>query len=199
MATFKHTGGVSHFRDKLIGGMVERGYGQEFAETTFSQLEGFGSYGFPESHAASFALIAYASSWLKCHHPDVFCTALLNAQPMGFYAPAQIVRDAQAHGVEVRPVCVNASRWDCTLEPTPHPDRFAMRLGLRQVRGLSNLDAAAIVLARGDRAFRVRRRHLAPRRRAGRQPGQDRRGGRVSPIDGTGAARGAVGHQGATR
>ena len=87
--------------------MVERHYTREFAEQTVSQIEGFGSYGFPESHAASFALIAYASSWMKCHHPDVFCCALLNAQPMGFYAPAQIVRDAQAHGVEVRPVCVN--------------------------------------------------------------------------------------------
>jgi error-prone DNA polymerase len=153
MATFKHTGGVSGFKDKLVGGMVERGYDLEFAERTFSQLEGFGSYGFPESHAASFALIAYASSWLKCHHPDVFCAALLNAQPMGFYAPAQIVRDAQEHGVEIRPVCINASRWDCTLEPTDHPERFAMRIGLRQVRGLSNVDAAAIVLARGERAF----------------------------------------------
>ena len=153
MATFKHTGGVSHFKDKLIGGMVERGYDQEFAERTFSQLEGFGSYGFPESHAASFALIAYASSWLKCHHPDVFCAALLNAQPMGFYAPAQIVRDARDHGVEVRPVCVNASRWDCTLEGVEDADKFAVRLGLRQVRGLSNTDAAAIVLARADRPF----------------------------------------------
>ena len=153
MATFKHTGGVSHFRDKLIGGMVARGYDQEFAEKTFSQLEGFGSYGFPESHAASFALIAYASSWLKCHHPDVFCAALLNAQPMGFYAPAQIVRDAQAHGVEVRPVCVNASRWDCTLEESAATDAFAVRLGLRQVKGLSNVDAAAILAARADRLF----------------------------------------------
>jgi len=153
MATFKFTGGVSHFKDKLVGGMVARGYDLEFAEKTFSQLEGFGSYGFPESHAASFALIAYASSWLKCHHPDVFCTALLNAQPMGFYAPAQIVRDAREHGVDVRPVCANASRWDCTLEPTENPGRFAVRLGLRQVRGLSNLDAATIVLARADRPF----------------------------------------------
>ena len=117
MATFKFTGGVSHFRDKLVAGMVARGYEQAFAERTFSQLEGFGSYGFPESHAASFALIAYASSWLKCHYPDMFCCALLNSQPMGFYAPAQVVRDAQEHGVEVRPVCVNGSRWDCTLEP----------------------------------------------------------------------------------
>ena len=116
MATFKHTGGVSAYREKLICGMIARGYDPEFAERTFRQLEGFGSYGFPESHAASFAKIAYASCWMKCHHPDVFCAALLNAQPMGFYAPAQIVRDAREHGVEVRAVCVNASRWDCTLE-----------------------------------------------------------------------------------
>ena len=153
MATFKFSGGVSHFKDKLVGGMVERGYTAEFAEKTFSQLEGFGSYGFPESHAASFALIAYASSWLKCWHPDVFCAALLNAQPMGFYAPAQIVRDAREHGVEVRPVCVNASRWDCTLEPTEREDRFAVRLGLRMVRGLANGDAARLVTNRGDRPF----------------------------------------------
>jgi error-prone DNA polymerase len=104
MATFKHTGGVSKFRDKLISGMIAHGYEREYAEQTFRQLEGFGSYGFPESHAASFALIAYASSWLKCHHPDVFCAALLNAQPMGFYAPAQIVRDARDHGIDVRPL-----------------------------------------------------------------------------------------------
>ena len=116
MATFKFTGGVSAFRDKLIAGMVANGYEPEFAAQTFKQLEGFGSYGFPEFHAASFALIAYASSWMKCWHPDVFCAALLNSQPMGFYAPAQIVRDAQAHGVEIRPICVNASRWDCTLD-----------------------------------------------------------------------------------
>jgi len=149
MATFKFTGGVSHFRDKLVGGMVAKGYEQAFAEKTFMQLEGFGSYGFPESHAAS----AYASSWLKCHHPDVFCAALLNAQPMGFYAPAQIVRDARDHGVEVRPVCVNASRWDCTLEPTNREDRFAVRLGLRMVRGLSNINAATMIGARADKPF----------------------------------------------
>jgi error-prone DNA polymerase len=152
MATFKFTGGVSRFRDKLVDGMVERGYDKEFAERTFSQLEGFGSYGFPESHAASFALIAYASSWMKCWHPDVFCAALLNAQPIGFYAPAQIVRDARDHGVEVRPVCVNASRWDCTLEPVGD-DKFAVRLGFRQVRGLANKDGAEIVAARADRPF----------------------------------------------
>ena len=152
MATFKFTGGVSHFSEKLIEGMVERGYPLEFAERTFRQLEGFGSYGFPESHAASFAKIAYASCWMKHHHPDVFCAALMNAQPMGFYAPAQIVRDAQAHGVEVRPPCINASRWDCTLEP--NGGRYlAVRLGLCQVRGLSNADGAAIVGARGDGVF----------------------------------------------
>lgn len=153
MATFKHTGGVSAFRDKLVNGMIAKGYDREFAEKTFSQLEGFGSYGFPESHAASFALIAYASSWIKCHHPDVFCAALLNAQPMGFYAPAQIVRDAREHGVEVRPVCINASRWDCTLEPTETEDRFAVRLGMRMVKGLANADAAAIIAVRGEMPF----------------------------------------------
>jgi error-prone DNA polymerase len=116
MATFKSTGGVSKFREPMIQGMIERGYTPDFAERTFRQIEGFGSYGFPESHAASFAKIAYASSWMKCHHPDVFCAAILNAQPMGFYQPAQLVRDAQEHGVEVRPACINASRWDCTLE-----------------------------------------------------------------------------------
>jgi error-prone DNA polymerase len=152
MATFKFTGGVSHFSEKLVEGMVSRGYPREFAERTFRQLEGFGSYGFPESHAASFAKIAYASAWMKYHHPDVFCAALMNAQPMGFYAPAQIVRDAREHGVEVRPPCINASRWDCTLEPTSGR-WLAVRLGLRQVRGLSNADGAAIVAARGTVPF----------------------------------------------
>ncbi len=153
MATFKFTGGVSLFRDKLVAGMIANGYERDFAERTFRQLEGFGSYGFPESHAASFALIVYASCWLKCRHPDVFCAALLNAQPMGFYAPAQIVRDAREHEVEVRPVCANASRWDCTLEPTADPERFAVRLGLRMVKGLANKDAARLVVARGERPF----------------------------------------------
>jgi error-prone DNA polymerase len=153
MATFKFTGGVSKFRDKLIEGMVANGYDREFAERTFRQLEGFGSYGFPESHAASFALVAYASAWLKCWHPDAFCAALLNAQPMGFYAPAQIVRDARGHGVEVRPICVNASRWDCTLEPTDDETRFAVRLGLCMVKALANAHAASIVAARADEPF----------------------------------------------
>ena len=155
MATFKFTGGVSHFRDKLIEGMVDHGYAREFAERTFSQLEGFGSYGFPESHAASFALVAYASSWMKCHPPEVFCASLLNSQPMGFYAPAQVVRDAREHGVQVRPICVNASRWDCTLEPTGRKDRrgraqLAVRLGLRMIRGLANSHGAQLVAHRGD-------------------------------------------------
>ena len=151
MATFKLTGGVSHFKDKLIGGMVARGYTPAFADKTFSQIEGFGSYGFPESHAASFAIIAYASSWLKCHHPDVFCAALLNSQPMGFYAPAQIVRDARDHGVAVRPVDVNRSRWDCTLEPEGR--YLAVRLGLRMVKGLSEAHGAALVAARGEHDY----------------------------------------------
>jgi error-prone DNA polymerase len=156
MATFKNTGTIGKFRDKLIGGMVARGYDPEFAARTFAQLEGFGSYGFPESHAASFALIAYASAWLKCCHPDVFCAALLNSQPMGFYAPAQIVRDAREHGVEIRPICVNRSRWDCTLEPKvgePTGNHHAVRLGLRMVRGLNNASAAALLAARGDQDF----------------------------------------------
>ncbi|SIT87037.1 error-prone DNA polymerase [Pontibaca methylaminivorans] len=147
MATFKHTGGVSKFRDRLIAGMTARGYARDFAERICHQLEGFGSYGFPESHAASFAILAYASSWLKCHHPEVFCAALLNSQPMGFYAPAQIVHDARAHGVEVRPVCVNASRWDCTLEPAAD-GALAVRLGMRMVKGLSNAHAARIIAVR---------------------------------------------------
>jgi error-prone DNA polymerase len=153
MATFKFTGGVSRFKEKLVSGMVRNGYTAEFAEKTFSQLEGFGSYGFPESHAASFALIAYASNYIKCHFPDVFCAALLNSQPMGFYAPAQIVGDARAHGVEIRPVCINRSRWDCTLEPIGNTDRHAMRLGMRMVKGLAASDAARIVAARMNDPF----------------------------------------------
>ncbi|WP_062018412.1 error-prone DNA polymerase [Aureimonas sp. AU4] len=151
MATFKLTGGVSRFRDKLVEGMIGNGYERDFAERMFRQLEGFGSYGFPESHAASFALLAYASAWIKCHHPDVFCTALLNSQPMGFYAPAQIVRDAQSHGIEVRPVCVNRSDWDSTMEPAD--GGFAVRLGLRMVKGLSERQAARLVAARAAAPF----------------------------------------------
>ncbi|ACM36640.1 MULTISPECIES: error-prone DNA polymerase [Rhizobium/Agrobacterium group] len=153
MATFKFTGGVSRFKEKLVSGMVKNGYTPEFAEKTFSRLEGFGSYGFPESHAASFALIAYASNYVKCHFPDVFCAALLNSQPMGFYAPAQIVGDARAHGVEVRPVCVNRSRWDCTLERIGTTQQHAVRLGMRMVKGLVVADVARIVAARMNGPF----------------------------------------------
>ncbi|HEV2748450.1 MAG TPA: error-prone DNA polymerase [Allosphingosinicella sp.] len=160
MATFKFTGGVGAFHDKMINGMIANGYTREFAERTFKQIEGFGSYGFPESHAASFAKIAYASSWMKCHHPDVFCAALLNAQPMGFYAPAQIVRDAREHGVEVRPVCINRSRWDCTLEGgNSSPEHrsgevyLPLRLGMRMVKGLANEHAAKLLAARGEAPF----------------------------------------------
>ena len=116
MATFKRVGTIDSFREKFIRGMAERGYGGSFAADCWKQIEGFGSYGFPESHAASFANLVYASAWVKCHYPDVFAAAMLNSQPMGFYATAQLVRDAQEHGVEVRPVDVNRSDWDCTLE-----------------------------------------------------------------------------------
>ncbi len=144
MATFKFTGGIHIFQEKLITGMRDNGYSQAFAERTFRQLEGFGSYGFPESHAASFALIAYASSWMKCHHPDVFLAAILNAQPMGFYAPAQLVRDAREHGVEVRRVDINLSDWDCTLEPTGGKFR-AVRLGFCMVRDLNKKETEQLV------------------------------------------------------
>jgi error-prone DNA polymerase len=152
MATFKFTGGVNKFKDKLIQGMIDNGYDIEFANRTFRQLEGFGSYGFPESHAASFALIAYASSWMKCHHPDVFCAAILNAQPMGFYEPSQLVRDARNHGVEIRPIDANGSAWDCSLEPAGGK-YHAVRLGLRMTRGLSEKDGNSLVAARGARAY----------------------------------------------
>lgn len=149
MATFKYTQGVGVYRERLIGGMVRRGYDPELAERVFKQIEGFGSYGFPESHAASFAHLAYVSSWVKCHHPAVFAAALLNSQPMGFYAPAQIVRDAQSHGVWVRPIDVNASDWDCTLEAAARSaDGHALRLGLRMATGLAEPDGRQVVTVR---------------------------------------------------
>ena len=151
MATFKYTQGVAEFRDELIEGMRKNGIGPEFAERLVKQIEGFGSYGFPESHAASFAKIAYASCWMKCHHPDVFCAALLNAQPMGFYAPAQIVRDAREHRVVVRPVCVNDSEWDTRLVGSG--DMLPLRLGMKIVHGLSAADAGRILAARERGAF----------------------------------------------
>src|SRR5260370_2126728 len=121
MATFKRVGTIGTFQRKMIDGMTANGYEREFAERCFHQIEGFGEYGFPESHAASFALLVYASAWLKCRYPDAFAAALLNAQPMGFYAPAQIVRDVREHGVEVRPLDVNSSPAPALLQPSPPP------------------------------------------------------------------------------
>ena len=149
LATFKKRGNVSEFRARFLRGMARNGYDAEFAERCFSQIEGFGSYGFPESHAASFALLVYASAWIKCHHPGIFACALLNSQPMGFYAPAQIVRDAREHGVTVRPVCINASFWDNVMEPDGKGG-LALRLGFRQVKGMAEEDAHWIAAARGN-------------------------------------------------
>jgi error-prone DNA polymerase len=170
MATFRHLGTIKNFEDKFIEGMVDNGYERDFAARCFEQIKGFGDYGFPESHAASFALLVYYSSWIKCHYPDVFAAALLNSQPMGFYAPAQIVRDAQEHGVEMREADVNISDWDNTLEPgldenvgvvtRLHPRHaemtrdirttHAMRLGFRQVSGVKEEDGRKIVEHRGQ-------------------------------------------------
>jgi error-prone DNA polymerase len=147
MATFRSRGMMHVHEEKMVGRMVERGYDPEFAQRCFNQIKGFGEYGFPESHAASFAHLVYVSSWLKCHYPAAFACALLNSQPMGFYAPAQIVRDARDHGVVVLPVDVNRSHWDCTLEEVGSPE-IALRLGLRQVDGLPEAIAAQLVFAR---------------------------------------------------
>lgn len=150
MATFRANGRLWEYREKFIEGMAARGYDVEFAQRCFKQIEGFGSYGFPESHAISFALLVYASAWVKKHHPDAFCAALLNAQPMGFYQPAQLVRDAREHGVEVRPPDVGFSDWDCTLEEKddPRTPHRPLRLGLRQIRGLKAEEGRRIELAR---------------------------------------------------
>ncbi len=149
LATFRRMGTIGTFRDKFVGGMLERGYEPEFAQACFAQVEGFGEYGFPESHAAAFAMLAYVSAWLKNHHPAVFACALLNSQPMGFYAPAQIVRDVREHQVEVRPVCVNQSVWDNALERRSD-GALALRLGFRQIKGFREEDAGWIVGARGN-------------------------------------------------
>ncbi len=169
MATFRKAGTIHSFGEKLVNGMVARGYQKEFAERCFKQIEGFGEYGFPESHAASFALLVYVSCWLKCHYPDVFAAALVNSQPLGFYAPAQIVRDAKEHGVAVLPVDINLSCWDCTLEPDARDGGFfshvhqrhaemkkdikttrSVRLGFRQIKGFSEEDARTIKAARAN-------------------------------------------------
>ena len=147
MAAWKRKGGLGPFHDRLVGRMVEKGYERDFAESIFKQIEGFGEYGFPESHAASFALLVYASSWIKCHHPDAFLVALLNSQPMGFYQPAQLVRDAREHGVEVRPVDVRFSLWDSSLEGQGDGVR-AVRLGLNRIGGLAPDVAGRIVQSR---------------------------------------------------
>ncbi|RED18003.1 error-prone DNA polymerase [Pontivivens insulae] len=149
MATFRARGQVSAHKQTMVERMVGRGYNPEFAARCFSQIEGFGEYGFPESHAASFAHLVYISSWIKCHYPDVFCAALLNSQPMGFYAPAQIVRDARDHGVDVRAPDVNLSDWDNTLEPVM-PGRFAVRLGLRQIDGVKKVSIERLLDGRDE-------------------------------------------------
>ena len=153
MAAWKRKGGLGHYHDRLVGRMVEKGYERQFAESIFKQIQGFGEYGFPESHAAGFAQLAYASSWIKCHHPDAFLAALLNSQPMGFYAPAQLVRDARANGVEVRTVDVTVSDAQSTLEPIAGAALHAVRLGLDRVGGLSDEGVKRIVAARRQSAF----------------------------------------------
>jgi error-prone DNA polymerase len=152
MATFRSRGTIGLLEDRLVNGMVRNGYDPDFAGRVFNQIRGFGEYGFPESHAASFAHLVYISSWMKCFHPDVFCAALLNSQPMGFYAPAQLVRDAREHGVEVRPPCVNASDWDCTLEPAGQG--HAVRLGLRLVDGIGETAGRWATACRGEAPYR---------------------------------------------
>ncbi|UHQ20836.1 error-prone DNA polymerase [Lysobacter sp. KIS68-7] len=153
MAAWKRYGGMEHHRQKIIAGMLRNGYTTAFAEQIFEQIKGFGSYGFPESHAASFALIAYSSSWLKCHEPAAFAAALINSQPMGFYAPSQIVQDVRRHGVLVRPVDVRFSDWDCTLESLGADRQPALRMGLRLVDGFRQGDAERLSAARAAHAF----------------------------------------------
>ena len=193
MATFRRRGTLSLLKEKMVGRMVARGYDPELAERCFRQIEGFGDYGFPESHAASFALLAYVSSWLKCHHPDAFACALLNAQPMGFYAPAQIVRDAREHGVEVRPVDVNASGWDNSLETR---GRGAARSAVHSASACVRWAACArrtrrVSWTTWPRALSRCRHARPPRRDLGlrhRDPG----GGRRLPLDRPRSASGAV-------
>lgn len=148
MATFRSRGTIGRLEDLMVGRMIERGYNPEFARRCFNQIKGFGDYGFPESHAVSFALLVYISAWMKCRHPAAFACALLNSQPMGFYAPAQIVRDARDHDVELREADVNFSDWDNTLEPSGN--QFALRLGLRQVDGLRQEAAERLMAARDE-------------------------------------------------
>src|SRR5207249_7477654 len=152
MASWRRNGDIERFREPLINGMLERHYTREFAERIYSQILGFGEYGFPESHSASFALIAYSSAWIKRYHPAAFLAALLNSQPMGFYTPSQLVQDARRHGVEVRPVDALASDWGCTLEPGTDGNP-AVRLGFCLVQGLPQAGAERVVTARRIRSF----------------------------------------------
>ncbi|WP_439816743.1 error-prone DNA polymerase [Zavarzinia sp. CC-PAN008] len=152
MATFRHVGTIHQYEAKMVEGMVARGYDRDFATRCFRQIQGFGEYGFPESHAASFALLVYVSAWLKCHYPAVFACALLNSQPMGFYQPAQLVRDAQQHGVTVLPVDIAHSAWDCTIEGDPKAGG-RLRLGFRQVKGLQQAELERLVAARASGPF----------------------------------------------
>lgn len=149
LASFRRMGTIGKHRERFIEGMLKNGYSRETADACFSQIEGFADYGFPESHAAAFAMLTYVSSWLKCHHPAIFACALLNSQPMGFYAPAQIVRDAREHDVDVRPICVNSSDWDNSLERNAKGE-WALRLGFRQIKGFRQEDATWIIAARGN-------------------------------------------------
>jgi error-prone DNA polymerase len=151
MAAWKRHGGLEPHRERLLAGMLRNGYELAFAERIFEQIKGFGSYGFPESHAASFALLCYASSWLKCHEPAIFTCALVNSWPMGFYSPDQLLQEARRQGIEVRPVDVFHSEWDCTLEGE---DELAIRLGLRQIRGFNEADARRLKQARKQRPWR---------------------------------------------
>jgi error-prone DNA polymerase len=163
MAAWKRKGGLEPYHKKLVSGMLDRGYEQDFAEQLFRQIKGFGDYGFPESHSASFALIAYVSSWFKCYHPAAFCCGLLNSQPMGFYAPAQLIKDAQRHGVKVLPVDVNESHNDCTLEfdedykklssPCESTDAPLLRIGFNRVKSMSSAGAEALAEARQSGPF----------------------------------------------
>ena len=170
MAAWKRHGGLEPHRERLVQGMLRNGYDLAFAERIFEQIKGFGSYGFPESHAASFALLCYASSWLKCHEPAIFTCALVNSWPMGFYSPDQLLQEARRQGIEVRPVDVCHSDWDCTLEPEPG-EALAIRMGLRLVRGLAEADVRRLEQARAQRPWRdvedlCLRAGLDPRARA---------------------------------
>jgi error-prone DNA polymerase len=161
MATFKAQGLITQFQEKLVTGMLAKGYKLEYAQRVFKQLEGFGSYGFPESHAASFALLVYISSWIKNYYPDIFAAALLNSQPMGFYPPAQIVRDAKQHGVEVREVDINYSHWDNTLE-CRSGNFYTLRLGFRQVKGLREEEINILIANAGRHYGKYQQRIVRP-------------------------------------